>query len=174
MDWKALISTVAPYLGAAIGGPIGASAVGIVADALGLSDKTEASVKAALSGVTPEQMLAIKTADQDFQAKMTALGYDHIDKLAELAVKDMDSARNREIQVKDNTNRNLAYAYTVGYFGLIGVVMTVGIKPEVSEMMNVLIGVLTAAQASIMGYYYGSSRGSADKTELLAQSMPPK
>jgi len=41
MDWKSIVSTVAPWIASAVTGPLGGLAVGAVADALGLSDKTE-------------------------------------------------------------------------------------------------------------------------------------
>lgn len=55
MDWKNLISSVAPFLGTALGGPLGGMAVSALGDALGLSDKSESAIKQALSGVTPEK-----------------------------------------------------------------------------------------------------------------------
>ena len=70
MDWKSIVGSVAPYLGAAVGGPLGGVAVTAIANALGLSDKTEGAIKDALKGVTPEQMLTLKVAERDFAFKM--------------------------------------------------------------------------------------------------------
>ncbi|MCZ2965452.1 hypothetical protein NYY77_18915, partial [Acinetobacter baumannii] len=64
MDWKSLIATVAPWIGTALGGPLGGMAVTAAADALGLSEKTETALKTALSGASPADLLAIKQADQ--------------------------------------------------------------------------------------------------------------
>jgi hypothetical protein len=38
----------------------------VIANALGLDEKTEDAIKNALSGTTPDQLLALKKADQDF------------------------------------------------------------------------------------------------------------
>jgi hypothetical protein len=172
LDWKDLVKTVAPWLGTALGGPLGGAAVTAIAGALGLSDNTESAIKAALSGATPEQLLAVKQADNDFALKMQQIGYDHVDKIAEFDFKNVDSARSREVQVRDNTNRNLAYFYTIGYFSLLVFVLFFGIKLEVREIMTVLLSILTAAQAAIMNYYFGSSHGSDRKTEIMAGSAP--
>ena len=75
MDWQALLKTVAPWIGTAIGGPLGGMALSAAASALGVSDKTAEGLKAALAGTTPEQMLALKKADQDFALQMQALGF---------------------------------------------------------------------------------------------------
>ena len=52
MDWKSIVSTVAPWIGTALGGPRGGMAVSAIADALGLSDKAEETIKQALSGAS--------------------------------------------------------------------------------------------------------------------------
>jgi uncharacterized membrane protein len=86
MEWKSLVSTVAPWIGTALGSPLGGAAVGALCEAIGLDDKSEASIKQAIAGVTPEQMLAIKKADQDFQLKMQELGFNNIKDLEALSL----------------------------------------------------------------------------------------
>ena len=66
MDWTTIFKTVAPWIGTALAGPLGGMAVTAAADALGLSEKTTDAIKQAVSGATPEQMLALKQADQAF------------------------------------------------------------------------------------------------------------
>jgi hypothetical protein len=119
MDWKNLVSTVAPWIGTALGGPLGGAAVGAVADALGLSDKAEASIKAALSGATPEQLLAVKTADQAFAMKMQELGYGDIEKLAQLAMENTKDARAMQTSTRSRIPAVLAILITVGFFGIL-------------------------------------------------------
>ena len=75
MDITAIIRTIAPWIGTALGGPLGGMAVQAASDALGLSDKTLAAVQSAIAGATPDQMLALKTADQGFALQMQALGF---------------------------------------------------------------------------------------------------
>jgi hypothetical protein len=164
-DWKKLVGTVAPALGTALGGPLVGIAVKSVATALGLEpEATQEQVATKLAGATPADLLALKLADQQFAKDMRALDVD----LERIAVQDRDSARGREIAVRDNTNRNMAYAYTIGYFGLLAAVLLYGVKPEVETLVNVLIGILSASQAAIMGYYFGSSKSSSDKNALMA------
>lgn len=164
-DWKKLVSTVAPAIGTALGGPLGGLAVKALGSAFGLSqDATEDQVAAAVAGASPSDLLALKQADQQFAKDMKSLDVD----LERISMQDRDSARQREVAVRDNTNRNLAYAYTAGYFGLLWSILYFGVKPEVETLINVLIGILTAAQAAIMGYYFGSSKGSDDKNKIIA------
>lgn len=164
-DWKKLVGTVAPSLGTALGGPLVGMAVKSVAVALGLApDSPEEKVVEKLQGATPADLLALKLADQQFAKDMRALDID----LERIGMQDRDSARKREMEVRDHTNRNMAYAYTLGYFSLLAGVMHFGIKEEVAPLINVLIGILSASQAAIMGYYFGSSKSSTDKNHLFA------
>ena len=95
MDLAKRVSTVAPWIGTALGGPLGGMAVEAAANALGLSDKTVDSVKQALAGVTPEQMLALKKADQDFALQMQALGFKNVADMEAIAAGDRDSGHHR-------------------------------------------------------------------------------
>jgi hypothetical protein len=174
MDWKAVVGSVAPWIGAALGGPLGSAAVGVVADALGLSDKTEGAIKQALSGVTPEQMMAIKNADQAFALKMQELGYANIKDMEALAVSDRSSARQREIAVKDNTPKILAYIITLGYFGILIAIMFGEVPAQSKDILYIMLGTLGTSWAGCIAYYFGSTAGSKQKTELLAASNPPK
>ncbi len=54
---------------------------------------------------------------------------------------------------------------TIGFFSVIFVYMS---KPtQDSGVMNLLLGALVAAFTTVLGYFYGSSKSSADKTKLL-------
>ena len=86
--------------------------------------------------------------------------------MAKLETADRDSARRREMAVKDQTPSQLAWAYTAGYFAVLGVVIFHGVPDAQRDLVNVLIGVLSAAQVSIMGYYYGGSFG-GDKVSAI-------
>jgi len=86
MDWKAVVNSVSPWIGTALGGPLGGMAVTAVADALGLSDKTEAAIKSALAGATPDDLLKIKQADHQFAVQMQAAGYQNTQALERIAV----------------------------------------------------------------------------------------
>lgn len=169
MDVLQVLKTVAPWIASAMGSPLAGMAVGVIADTLGLSDKTEATIKQAIAGATPEQMLALKNADQDFAIKMRELGINEVKDLEALAVQDRDSARKREAAIGDKTTRNLAYAITVGFFGTLIALMFAPIPEGSKEVMYVMLGSLGTAWAAVNAYYFGSTRGSAMKTELIAK-----
>lgn len=166
MSWINVLKTVAPTLATALGGPLAGAAVAAVSGAiLGHPSGTEEEVSQAVLGAAPDTLLKLKEADYAFKTKMAELGVN----LEKISAEDRNSARNREIQTKDPTVKVLAYAYTVGYFITLGFVMKTSVHEDMLNIVMVLIGVLTAAQAQIMNFYFGSSAGSALKNEMLAK-----
>lgn len=162
-----LITTLLPWLFSALKTPLAQTAIDHVAEKLGLSEKTTESINSFLTGATPEQLLAAKTADQSFQIEMKKLGITEIYQLEQLQVQDRQSARDREVKTGDNTTRILAGLYTIGYFTILVIAIFYEFPVENKEVLNALFGMLSAAQLSIINYYFGSSKGSSDKTEAL-------
>lgn len=170
IDWKTLVGTVAPWIGTALGGPLGGLAVEAAANAFGLSDKTEASLKAALGGATPEQMLALKNADQAFALQMQALGFKQAADLEGLAVADRSSARNMQIARASPVPAVLSVGVTIGYFGILIGMMTEVLIIKDSQALLIMLGSLTTAWGMVMAFWFGTTRDSGRKTELLAQA----
>lgn len=171
MDWKNLLGTVAPWIGTALGGPLGGMAATALAEVFGLSEKTEDAIKQALSGATPEQMLALKNADQQFALRMQELGFQNVQALEKIAADDRDSARKREAAVMDYTPRILAYLIVGGFLGMAYGVLFKQMSAD-SVLAGTIIGYLSAKAEQVAAYYFGSTAGSARKTELLGKSSP--
>ena len=170
MDFTTIIKTVAPWIGTALGGPLGGMAVTAAANALGLSDKTTDGLKAAISGASPEQMLALKKADDDFALQMQSLGFTHMEKLASLDNDDRNSARQREMTVKDVTPKILAFVVTLGFFGILCFMMFRPVPPESRDILNIMLGSLATAWTGIVAYYFGSTKGAEHANNLLANT----
>lgn len=165
IDWKGLIGTVAPTIATALGGPLAGMATSAISKAvLGKEDGTQDEIVATLEkSNNPDVLLKLKQAENDFAAKMQQLNVD----LEKIAADDRASARAREIAVKDKTPTVLAYLYTFGYFAVLGWVFKFGVPENAKELVNILIGILSAAEVGIISYYFGSSSGSARKSEMI-------
>lgn len=172
MDWTKLVSTVAPWIGTALGGPLGGMAVEAAANALGLSDKTVDSVKQALAGVTPEQMLALKQADQNFALQMQALGFKNVADMEAIAAGDRDSARRMQT-AKPSPVPALLTCFVVGAFTATLVLLLKFDVPATNrDIVVYMIGQLSGGFTSALAFWLGTTRDSGRKTELLAQSTP--
>jgi hypothetical protein len=161
-----------PTIATAFGGPLAGLAAGFVADKLGVSDKTVANISEVLTKATtdPSTMLELKRIDTDLQKFFANLDVD----LEKVHAADRDSARNREILSKDSTPKILAYVITTGFFGTLLWTLIYGFPQDSQEVVIYMLGSLSTAWTGIMAYYYGSTKGSADKTNLLASSLKGK
>lgn len=166
-----LLATLLPWLFSALKTPLAQTAIDHVAEKLGISTKTVEGINGFLQGATPEDLLKAKEADQSFQLEMKRLGIQEIYQLEQLEVQDRSSARDREVKTGDNTTRILAGLYTVGYFFILLVAIFYEFPPANKDTLNALFGMLSAAQLSIISYYFGSSKGSADKTDSLITAV---
>lgn len=172
MDWTKLVSTVAPWIGTALGGPLGGMAVEAAANALGLTDKTVDSVKQALAGVTPDQMLALKKADQDFALQMQALGFKNVADMESIAAGDRDSARRMQT-AKPSPVPALLTCFVVGAFTATLILLLKFDVPATNrDIVVYMIGQLSGGFTSALAFWLGTTRDSGRKTELLAQSAP--
>ena len=169
-NWRALVGTVAPTLGSALGGPLGGMAGAILSKiVLGKEKGTEAELATALANVTPEQLLAIKKADQDFAARMKELDID----VFRLETADVQSARSL-FSVNYWPQMTLSALFVGGYFVIMALYISgrVSIPPEIKDTVTVLIGIMSASVTAIMAFWFGSSFGSREKTQALANSRP--
>lgn len=174
MDWSSIVKTVAPWIGTALGGPLGGMAVEAAANALGLSDKTTDAVKQAISGATPEQMLALKKADQDFALQMQALGFKQVADLEAIAAGDRKDARAMQIAQRSPVPALLSIMVTIGYFGVLLGMMTKWLTVADSQALLIMLGSLGTAWGMVMAFWFGTTRASEVKTEMLAKSEPVK
>lgn len=172
MDWMNIVKTVAPWIGTALGGPLGGMAVEAVASALGVSEKTVDAVKTAISGATPEQMLALKKADQDFAVQMQALGFKQVVDLESIAAGDRKDARGMQVAKPSPVPAILSSLVTVGYFGILVGIMKGWLRIDDSQALLLMLGSLTTAWGAVMAFWFGTTRDSARKTEIIAKSGP--
>jgi hypothetical protein len=94
-----VIKSVLPFVGTALGGPLGGLAADFVGSKLGLSTSTVDTVKAVLGGMPPEKLVEIKQIELEFQLKMAGLGYDSIYKLEQLNASVLDAV-NKTMQAE--------------------------------------------------------------------------
>ena len=165
-DWKSIVGAVAPTIATVLGGPLAGMAVKTLSSTLlGKNDGSPDEIQAALAGATPADLQKLKDADNTFKLEMEKLGVD----LERIASADRDSARNREIQTKDNAPKILAGVIVTGFFVTLGTVAFATIPDKAMPAINILLGSLTALLIQVGNYYFGSSAGSKAKTALLGE-----
>lgn len=169
MDWKKLVGTVSPWIGTALGGPLGGMAVDAIGNALGLNDRSLESVKQALQGMTPDQALALKKADQDFAIRMQELGFKNIEALEQIAAADRDSARKMQMAQPSRMPAILTCIVGAAFFTTLGALFFLPIPAANRDTIVYMVGQLAAAFAACLAFWVGTTRQSENKTGLLAQ-----
>ena len=170
--WRDVVRSVAPTIATALGGPLAGAATAALSDKLlGKPDASQQDIQKVLEGtLSPDNLLKLKQAEQDFQAKMAEIGVD----LERIAEQDRESARNRQVALKDWVPSALALALAASFFVLLFLMLTRTIPDANKDAFNILLGMLGGSLATVMTYYFGSSSGSAKKDETLAKALQSK
>ena len=176
VDFAPGIATVlaATGVGVPIAGAVGA--VGALGRAFGLGSTAKPEDVLAAISADPEIRLKAMVADNDFKAEMGRQALQAAKEETErirIQLADVQSAREREKSVKDNVNKILAYSIVGGFLAMVGATLLGYAKVE-SVLAGTLVGYLSAKCEQVLAYYFGSSKGSAEKTALLAKAEPIK
>ena len=190
-DLKSAISTVAPVLASMLGGPLAGTAVTALESAFGLSPGAgvDGITQVVQSGnMTPDIIANVRAADQKHAEIMSQQGIDvqrmNTDfktAIVDAEIKDRDSARQREISVKDRTPAKLAYMIIGGFFAvsigqLVGLMFFPDYAAKIPSQGWLLIGnisgYLAAEAKAAASYYFGTTQASNDKNDMLYNSTP--
>ena len=167
MDFKSIIGTIAPTVATALGGPLAGLAVEALGKVFGMDQPTIAKVQDALTQgtLTGEQIAQIKQAELSLKTRMKELDIQE----EALYAADRDSARKMQSVVHSNWPGILSGITTCAVLGVI--LCSVLGKPLPSDATTLqLIGSLTTGWGMCMTYWFGTTRGSDRKTELLSQA----
>jgi hypothetical protein len=98
-------------------------------------------------------------------------------------VKEMQSARDREIQIATSEaapmlNKIVTPVLALGTVGLtfilFGVIIFVDVDADSKDILIYVLGALTSAVTMVLGYYFGSSAGSKEKSQQLDDILDKK
>jgi len=175
-DFAPGIATILTATG--VGAPIGAAvgAVGALGRAFGLGSSAKPEDVLAAISTDPEIRLKAMIAENDHKAEM---GRQEISRLTisleetKALLVDVQNAREREKVVKDNVNKVLAYSVVGAFIAMVGGTL-LGYAKVDSVLAGTLVGYLSAKCEQVLAYYFGSSKGSDKKTDLLSKAEPIK
>lgn len=186
-DWKGTIGKVAPVLAGLIpgGGVIAAPLVAGLCQLCGLEPSPENAEKAAeqiASGsLTGEQLIKLKQLESDAKAKMAELGFTHETDMARIAAGDLDSARRRNVEMRDSTPMWGFYFTSAGFFGLLTVLIFHAVPDGSRDLLCAMIGALGTAWTMEVKFFYGGGNSDSGMQAMLAElhgmlfrSNPPK
>lgn len=158
-DLLKIVKNYAPSVATALGGPLAGAAVGMLADKLGISDKTVEGVTAALVG-NPANLEKLKEIELE---------------MYKIDAKDRDSARNREIEmaksdvhfITKNITSILAIGVLTGSLIITALVFFIDFPDSQENILIFVLGSLFSIATQVISYYFGSSQGSKDKSDAI-------
>lgn len=180
---KTAIATLAPTLASMLGTPFAGMAVSSLLGAFGITPTgDQAKDTAAITTVmqsgnmTPDIIAAVRVADQKHSELMGQQGIDLTKvkndfeaSMEKIAADDTDSARKREMAVRDNVPRNIAYFLTAGFAALmVGLFVVVIPEPNKATVFTLVGGYVTVWLSS-MQYYFGHSASGQIKDATIAE-----
>ncbi|MEZ5892793.1 MAG: hypothetical protein R3C58_06570 [Parvularculaceae bacterium] len=162
---KRAAARVAPGLARALGGPLAGAAVEAIARAvLGGDAGDEDALAEALAVASPEQLVALKKAEQEFQVALRQASVEEL----RIDAADRASARARQVEMNDWTPSALGALVILGFFVVLGVMVTKNLPPGAETEFSIMLGALATMTAAVVNYFFGSSAGSREKTRLIA------
>jgi len=183
MDWKDIVSKItsaAPLVGSLFGpaGTLVGTGVKLLASALGVEPTQEAVMQEIASN--PEALLKLKEFEGNNRVELEKLAIQR----AGMEYADTADARKRQTDSEKATGKRdvnlyvLAWTIIGGFFGLTGGLLYFSYsgKPIVDQsgVLFMLLGTLSTSFGMVVGYFFGSSKGSADKSMELAQLAAKK
>jgi len=173
-DWSKVASIIgksAPLLGTIVGGPIGTAAGGVVAALCSLFGADPASPGDLLEKIQQDSEAALKLKQFEMENKV------ELEKIAlerdRLRYQDIADARSRESAIvratgkRDKFQYALAGAIILGFLAVVYCVIAGEAHVE-SALAGTLVGYVSAKADQVVVYFFGSSKGSADKTAIMA------
>lgn len=166
-----------PYLSAGMslipgGGPAVQILSGVVSKVTGQTVKPE-DLQATINtlATTEAGRIQLQQIDNEYTKAMQELKFDTAEKLLEMDNADRASARTMQVQTRSWVVPTVACIFVTGFFLVIG--LKIGhVITSADQTINDLITTLRDGLMLILAYYFGSSAGSAAKTELLAKAPP--
>lgn len=194
MDFSNLLTKVLPWIGAAATGNVPAlvaMAAKEVSDVLGVEIKPEPdAISQAVANATPDQIAALRDREMTFKERMQSMGFQHEEELAKIGLQetqayitDTADARGKHAGDKNVFWLGIAvlvtFAVTMGaslygsYQILTGgiTIKDVAVVAAVSGFVGSIVGYVAANAQQVISYFFGSSKGSKDKTDAMADAV---
>jgi membrane protein required for beta-lactamase induction len=157
-----LLKGIAPAVATAVSGPLGGLAITALANKFGVAD----DVKAVTTAILGDPDAAQKLAELDLRQ-------------FELENADRDSARHMQetaLQQDDKFAKHFIYWFawfwSVGSMAYFFAITFGQVPPSGKDFGNIILGfLLGTAVATIISFFYGSSKSSKDKTDAMKDAI---
>jgi hypothetical protein len=200
MAWSDVLPTIeklAPMIATGLGTPLLGGAVAALEGVFGLTpdpastmDDRQTAVATAMQNATPDQLLAITKANNDYALAMANAGFKNQTDLASIALQRDQAAAADVADARKNNSGNpsvfrLAYV-TIGVFailmasvlyGIYGLltggiqVKDAGIVAAVAGLVGSIVGYVAANTQTVYNFIFGGSLGGNQHTDTMTTAI---
>ena len=130
-----------------------------------------------------DKVMPDPNAKAEAQAKLMEMAQKGELAQLEANVKEMQSAHDREIQIATSSaapmlNKIVTPVLALGTVGLtfilFAIIIFVDVDADSKDILIYVLGALTSAVTMVLGYYFGSSAGSKEKSQQLDEILDKK
>lgn len=200
MAWSDVVpalESLAPTIATAVGTPLLGGAVAALEAVFGLTPAQGTSmtqrqndVAMAVANATPEQLAAVRAADQQYALQMAQAGFKDKETIAQLGVTEEQAfiADTEDARRANAANQRVfwlgvvilgTFAAIIGmslwgaYLILVGKlpVENAAVVGMVAGFVGTIVGYAAANAQQVTGFYYGSSKGSESKSDAMAAAF---
>lgn len=196
-DIANVLETLAPTIATAVGTPLLGGAVAALESCFGLTptpattmEQRQDAIATAVVGATPEQLAAVRKADQDYAARMAEAGFKDKESIAAMQLQEVqtyvaDTADARRLNANNDrvfwmgvvilmTFAALMGASLYGAYALLTGAMPikdVSVVGMAATFIGTVIGYVSGNAQQVVGFFFGSSKGSEAKTDAMATAF---
>ncbi len=169
---KNIVGTVAPILGNAIIPCFGGTAGSLIAKALDCDPNKPEDIEKILLA-DKKSLLKLKELENKHEEFLLNLGFEN----NKLYLTNIQSARQREIDtVKATSKYNwplyiIASVIFISFFITMFLLFKIPLIVVNKDIIVYTIGALQSAFITIVAYFFGSSKGSSEKNEILSKTI---
>lgn len=200
MDWSdalSVITKMAPMIATGIAGPLAGGAVSALEGVFGITPAPDASiidrqavVTTAIQNATPDQLLAITKANNDYALAMATAGFKNQADLASVSLQRDQAVVADVADARKNNSGNpsvfhLAYVTIFVFAALMSVVLygiyqvlsggiaikDPGMVAAVAGLVGAIVGYVAANTQTVYNFIFGGSLGSERKTDAMAAAI---
>ena len=166
MSWhgvKELIGKAAPLVGAALAGPAGGSVGAMLANVFGVDAEPLAVTRAIQQD--PDALVKVKQFELENEQHIRELAFKTLQ--IELA----DKANARSVHRDSRMPATLSVMLSVMIVIIVVMLFYVDVPAGAREVLFMLLGVVVKEWGGSMQYWFGTTRGSSDKSKALSQNF---
>lgn len=178
MSWQQTLLKLAPTVVSALASPLAGGVVMALGEIFGVEGATQEKIKTLMESgqMTGEQVSRLKELELKLKAEEQERGF----RYAELEIRDRESARRRDAELAQSGIKNRrADSMCVLAVAVICVLVYLtwkdgSINEYVKGIITLVLGRFLGYLDNIYNFEFGTTRGSALKSELLARANPVK